>query len=199
MSTLVVAGKTPERVAATAGVLADWMEGPGAEVALDDVAHTVNHHRSRQAKFGTVVARDRDQAIAGLRALAAGQRAAGVVNPHDGSPGPGTVFVYSGRGSQWAGMGRQLLADEPAFADAVAELEPVFVEQAGFSLHDVLANGKELVGIEQIQLGLIGMQLTLTQLWRSYGVQPDVVIGHSMGEVAAAVVAGALTPPRGCG
>ena len=197
VSTLVVAGKTPERVAATAGVLADWMEGPGADVALDDVAHTVNHHRSRQAKFGSVVARDRDQAIAGLRALAAGQRAAGVVNPHDGSPGAGTVFVYSGRGSQWAGMGRQLLADEPAFADAVAELEPVFVEQAGFSLHDVLANGKELVGIEQIQLGLIGMQLTLTQLWRSYGVQPDVVIGHSMGEVAAAVVAGALTPAEG--
>ena len=60
-----------------------------------------------------------------------------------------------------------------------------------------IANGKELVGIEQIQLGLIGMQLALTALWRSYGVQPDVVIGHSMGEVAAAVVAGALTPAEG--
>ena len=197
VSTLVVSGKTPRRVAATAGVLADWMEGPGADVALADVAHTVNHHRARQIKFGSVVARDRDQAIAGLRALAAGEHAPGVVNPHDRSPGPGTVFVYSGRGSQWAGMGRQLLADEPAFADAVAELEPVFVEQAGFSLHDVLANGKELVGIEQIQLGLIGMQLTLTQLWRSYGIQPDLVIGHSMGEVAAAVVSGALTPAEG--
>ena len=197
VSTLVVAGKTPQRVAATAGVLADWMEGPGAEVGLADVAHTVNHHRSRQAKFGTVVARDRAQTVAGLRALAAGQRAPGVVGPQDGSPGPGTVFVYSGRGSQWAGMGRQLLADEPAFAAEVAELEPVFVEQAGFSLHDVLANGTELLGIEQIQLGLIGMQLALTGLWRSYGVQPDVVIGHSMGEVAAAVVAGALTPSEG--
>jgi len=76
-------------------------------------------------------------------------------------------------------------------------LEPVFVEQAGFSLRDVLANGKELLGIEQIQLGLIGMQLTLTQLWRSYGVEPDLVIGHSMGEVAAAVVAGALTAAEG--
>jgi phthiocerol/phenolphthiocerol synthesis type-I polyketide synthase A len=197
VSTLVVAGKTPQRVASTAEVLAEWMEGPGAEVALADVAHTVNHHRSRQAKFGTVVARDRALAVAGLRALGAGQHAAGVVAPQDGAPGPGTVFVYSGRGSQWAGMGHQLMADEPAFAAAVAELEPVFVEQAGFSLHDVLANGKELVGIEQIQPGLIGMQLTLTALWHSYGIQPDLVIGHSMGEVAAAVVAGALTPAEG--
>ncbi len=197
VSTLVVTGKTAQRMAATAQVLADWMEGPGAEVAVADVAHTVNHHRARQATFGTVVARDRAQAIAGLRALAAGQHAPGVVSHQDGSPGPGTIFVYSGRGSQWAGMGRQLLADEPAFAAAVAELEPVFVEQAGFSLRDVIATGKELVGIEQIQLGLIGMQLTLTELWRSYGVQPDLVIGHSMGEVAAAVVAGALTPAEG--
>ncbi len=197
VSTLVVSGKTPQRVAATAEVLADWMKGAGAGMALADVAHTLNHHRARQARFGTVVARDRAQAVAGLRALATGQHAPGVVGPHDGSPGPGTVFVYSGRGSQWAGMGRQLLADEPAFAAAVAELEPVFVEQAGFSLHEVIAAGLELVGIEQIQLGLIGMQLALTELWRSYGVHPDVVIGHSMGEVAAAVAAGALTPAQG--
>ena len=51
---------------------------------------------------------------------------------------PGTVFVYSGQGSQWPGMGRQLLADEPAFAAAVADLEPVFVAQMGFSLQEVL-------------------------------------------------------------
>ena len=56
--------------------------------------------------------------------------------------GPGTVFVYSGQGSQWAGMGRRLLADEPVFAAAVAELEPVFVEQVGFSLQQVLAQGR---------------------------------------------------------
>ncbi|KZS61151.1 polyketide synthase [Mycobacterium ostraviense] len=197
VSTLVVTAKTAQRVAASAAALADWMEGPGAEVALTNVAHTLNHHRARHPKYGIVVARQRAQAVAGLRALATGQHATGVVGPRDDSPGPGTVFVYSGRGSQWAGMGRRLLADESAFAAAVAELEPVFVAQAGFSLHDVLANGKELVGIEQIQLGLIGMQLTLTQLWRSYGVQPDLVIGHSMGEVAAAVVAGALTPAEG--
>ncbi|HEY1842630.1 MAG TPA: SDR family NAD(P)-dependent oxidoreductase, partial [Mycobacterium sp.] len=109
----------------------------------------------------------------------------------------GTVFLYSGQGSQWAGMGRQLLADEPAFAAAVAELEPDFVAQVGFSLRDVLLAGEPVVGIERIQPVLVGMQLALTALWRSYGVEPDAVIGHSMGEVTAAVVAGALSPADG--
>ena len=197
VSTLVVSGKTLERVALTAGVLADWLAGEGADVGLADVAHTLNHHRARQAKFATVCARDRDQAVAGLRALAAGRSADGVVAPHQGACRPGTVFVYSGQGSQWAGMGRQLLADEPAFAAAVAELEPIFVETVGFSLRRVLEADEPVIGIARIQPVLVGMQLALTKLWRSYGVEPDAVIGHSMGEVTAAVVAGVLSPAEG--
>ena len=197
VSTLVVSGKTTERVASWASALADWMDGDGAGVSLADVAHTLNHHRSRQARFGTVCARDRAQAIAGLRALADGTPADGVVVPHEVSSGPGTVFVYSGQGSQWAGMGRRLLADEPAFAAAVAELEPIFLAQTGFSLQQVLADGEAVAGIERIQPVLVGVQLALTALWRSYGVEPDAVIGHSMGEVTAAVVAGALSVADG--
>ena len=197
VSTLVVSGKTAERVTSWASALAEWMDGAGADVELADVAHTLNHHRSRHALFGTVCARDRGQAIAGLRALAEGKPADGVVAPRAASPGPGTVFVYSGQGSQWAGMGRQLLADEPAFAAAVAELEPAFVAEAGFSLQQVLAEGRSVTGIERIQPVLVGVQLALTSLWRSYGVEPDAVIGHSMGEVTAAVVAGALSVREG--
>jgi phthiocerol/phenolphthiocerol synthesis type-I polyketide synthase D len=194
---LVVSGKTPERVGSMAEVLADWMDGDGKGVALADIAHTLNHHRARHKHFATVCARDRDQAVAGLRALAAGRSADGVAAPHQGACRSGTVFVYSGQGSQWAGMGRQLLADEPAFAAAVAELEPVFVEQVGFSLQQVLANGELVTGDARVQPVLVGMQLALTKLWRSYGVEPDAVIGYSMGEVTAAVVAGALTAAEG--
>ena len=197
VSTLVVSGKSPERLATTAAMLADWMTGAGAEVSLSDVAHTLNHHRTHQSTFATVCAADRDDAVAGLRALADGQIAPGVVGPHEGTCEPGTVFVYSGQGSQWVGMGRQLLADEPAFAEAVATLEPDFVAEVGFSLYDVLADGQELTRVEQIQPVLVGVQLALTALWRSYRVEPDAVIGHSMGEVTAAVVAGALTPAEG--
>ncbi len=114
-----------------------------------------------------------------------------------GSCKPGTVFVYSGQGSQWAGMGRQLLEDEPAFAAAVDELEPLFVEHVGFSLRQVLAEGQPVAGDARVQPVLMGLQLALTALWRSYGVEPDAVIGHSMGEVTAAVVAGALSPAEG--
>ena len=197
VSTLVISGKSPERLAATAALVADWMTGAGAEVALADVAHALNHHRTHHPLFATVCAADRDQAVAGLRALAAGETATGVVAPHRGACGPGTVFVYSGQGSQWAGMGRRLLADEPAFAEAVAELDPEFRDQLGFSLHDVLADGEPVEGSVRVQSVLFGVQLALTALWRSYGVRPDTVIGHSMGEVSAAVVAGALAPAEG--
>ncbi|WNG90182.1 type I polyketide synthase [Mycobacterium sp. ITM-2016-00317] len=198
VTTLVVSGRTPERIAAQAAMLSEWMAGPeGAPVSLPEIAHTLNHHRTRHQKFATVAARDRDQAIAGLQALAAGQSAPGVVAAPTASRKPGTVFVYSGQGSQWPGMARQLLADEPAFAEALAEIEPVFVEQVGFSLRDVVANGEPISGDAQVQPVLMGLQLALTELWRSHGVHPDAVIGHSMGEVTAAVVAGALSRADG--
>ena len=196
VTTMVVSGRTAQRVAAAAGVLADWMQRAGASIPIADVAATLNH-RSRYGIVATVSARDHAQAVAGLRALAAGQPGLGVVASHESSPGPGTVFVYSGQGAQWAGMGRQLLADELAFAAAVDALEPVFVDKVGFSLRHVLEVGEPLTGIARIQPVLVGIQLALTALWRSYGVEPDAVIGHSMGEVTAAVVAGALTPAEG--
>src|ERR1700730_11029857 len=195
--TLTVSGKTEQRIASWATALADWMVDEGAGVPLADVAHTVNHYRSRHNKFATVSARDRAEAVAGLRALAAGQATPGVVGPREAPRGSGTVFLYSGQGSQWEGMGRQLLADEPAFAAAIDGLERDFVAQVGFSLRDLLTAGEPVVGIERIQPVLVGMQLALTALWRSYGVEPDAVIGHSMGEVTAAVVAGALSPADG--
>ena len=179
-------------------VLAEWMDGDGADVALPDVAHTLNHHRdhARPVRHGV-----RPRSRPGGGGIAgAGRRpksADGVVGPHEGPCGPGTVFVYSGQGSHWAGMGRQLLVDEPVFAAAIAELEPVFVEQVGFSLWQVIADGEPVSGDARVQPVLMGLQLALTELWRSYGVHPDAVIGHSMGEVTAAVVAGALTVADG--
>src|SRR6202012_5452204 len=129
------------------------------------VAHTLDHHRARHPQFATVTARDHAQALAGLAALAAGRSADGVVGVHEGPCRSGTVFVYSGQGSQWAGMGRQLLADEPVFAGAVAALEPGFGARGGFSLQQVLADGEPVSGDAQAQPVIMGLQLALTELW----------------------------------
>ncbi|WP_409426234.1 SDR family NAD(P)-dependent oxidoreductase [Mycobacterium sp. SMC-11] len=197
VSTLVVSGKSPARIAATAEVLAQWMTTDGAGVALADIAETLRQNRSRYNYTAGVSVRDRAAAVAGLTALAAGESAPGVIEPRQRPATSRPVFVFSGQGSHWVGMGRRLLADEPVFAAAVDELEPVFARQVGFSLREVIEQGVEISGDAQVQPVIMGLQLALAALWRSYGVVPDAVIGHSMGEVSAAVVAGALTPEQG--
>ncbi|WP_265049876.1 SDR family NAD(P)-dependent oxidoreductase, partial [Amycolatopsis mediterranei] len=106
------------------------------------------------------------------------------------SGGSGVVFVFSGYGSQWSGMGRLLLQSEPAFRAEIEALDPVFRAEAGFSLREALEH--ELPDLAATQLALFGVQLALAVLWRAHDVVPAAVLGHSMGEVAAAVVAGAL-------
>jgi polyketide synthase 2/polyketide synthase 5 len=107
------------------------------------------------------------------------------------------VWVFSGQGSQWPGMGRGLLDTEPAFAVALTELDPLIATEAGFSVLDMVRSGRVPEGAGQIQPTLFAMQVALASTWRAHGVEPAAVIGHSMGEVAAAVVAGALTAADG--
>ena len=101
------------------------------------------------------------------------------------------VWVLSGHGSQWAGMGRELLDTEPAFAAVLDELGPVFAEEIGFSPRQALLDG-HLGDVDRIQPLLYAMQTGLAAVWRAYGVGPAAVIGHSVGEIAAAVTAGML-------
>lgn len=195
VTTLVISAKSVKRISSAAEMLAEWWDGPGSEVSVADVAHTLNYHRTQYGTFATVCARGRPDALAGLRALAGGPPAPGVVWPHDGHCGPGIVFVYPGHDGAWPGMGRGLLRDEPAFAHAVADLDPVFVELLGFSLQQAIA-ADELTDPHAAAV-MMGLQLALTELWRSCGVEPDAIIGHSTGEVTAAVVAGALSTVDG--
>ncbi|WP_345000658.1 type I polyketide synthase, partial [Tsukamurella soli] len=199
VTVLPVSGRSGDRVAAQAATLADWIEGPGRAVALADVAYSLARTAGHGNRRAVVVARDHDGAVAGLRAVAVGEPAPGVsgldtlTGPARAAVRPAVVFVFSGQGSQWAGMGRRLLAEEPAFAAAIAEIDPEFRARAGFSLRGVLEAGEPVTGIDRIQPVLVGVQLALVALWRAHGVTPDAVIGHSMGEVAAAVTAGALS------
>ncbi|KOG19406.1 type I polyketide synthase [Streptomyces viridochromogenes] len=179
------------RVRDTAARVADWLDSSAAHPA--DIARTLAGRTRRGPVRAAVAARDRADLAEGLRALAAGRPDARVVTGDRDLVGGDPVWVFSGYGCQWPGMGRRLLEEEPAFAAAVEKLDPqLAAECGGLSLYDHLTSGTGLDRLETAQPLLFGVQLALAELWRSYGVEPAAVIGHSMGEVAAAVCAGAL-------
>ncbi|MDH6456082.1 phthiocerol/phenolphthiocerol synthesis type-I polyketide synthase A [Streptomyces sp. SAI-119] len=180
-----------ERLRDTAARLADWLRTAAAHPA--DVARTLAGRAGRGGVRAAVIARDRAELADGLDALARGGSHGRVVTGERDLVGAGPVWVFSGYGSQWAGMGRRLLAEEPAFAAAVQKLDA----ECGLALYDRLASGSELDRLEVAQPVLFGLQVALAELWRSHGVEPAAVIGHSLGEVAAAVCAGALDVSEG--
>ncbi|MEQ0559785.1 SDR family NAD(P)-dependent oxidoreductase [Amycolatopsis sp. NEAU-NG30] len=194
-----LSGRSAAELRARAGALADWLAS--SEVPLGPVAGTLAHRREHLPVRGAVVGESREEVVAGLRELAAGHQdvVSGNANYHSRLPaedrsaavGRGeVVFVFSGYGSQWPGMGRLFLRSEPAFRAEVDALDPLFAAEAGLSLREAL--DRENPDLATTQLALFGMQLALAALWRAHGVTPSAVLGHSMGEVAAAVVAGAL-------
>ncbi|MEU0948028.1 beta-ketoacyl synthase N-terminal-like domain-containing protein [Streptomyces canus] len=180
-----------ERLRDTAARLAEWLRTATAHPA--DVARTLAGRAGRGGVRAAVVAGDRAELADGLAALAQDRPHGRVVTGERDLVGPGAVWVFSGYGSQWAGMGRRLLTEEPAFAAAVEKIDA----ECGLSLYDRLASGCELNRLEVAQPVLFGLQVALAELWRSYGVEPAAVIGHSLGEVAAAVCTGALDMAEG--
>lgn len=184
---------TAERIGDHAAELADWLDNH-ENVPLADVAHTLHRRNGRGRARTAVVARDRAGLLDGLRALAAGRPHPGVVSGKVLNTAPARpVWVFSGYGAQRPGMAQKLLAEEAAFAEAIDDLDPLFTEEAGFSLWELLEGGRQPDGPAQTMPVLFGIQIGLARMWAAYGVTPSAVIGHSMGEVAAAVIAGALT------
>ncbi|MEV0522617.1 beta-ketoacyl synthase N-terminal-like domain-containing protein [Streptomyces sp. NPDC050439] len=197
-------GVTEDRVRAYAGELAQWLAGPDSRsVRPADLARTLSGRVGRGRHKAAVVARDREELSTALAHLAGREPDARVVL---GLPGagaqatgadPGAVWVFSGYGSQWPGMGSELLATETEFAAAVDRLEPLLRDQAGISLRECMDPGADLSSPAVVMPALYGMQVALAELWRSHGFEPAAVIGHSMGEIAAAVTCGALDEATG--
>ena len=131
----------------------------------------------------------------GLRRLADGTPAPHIVRGTADINGK-TVFVFPGQGAQWVGMGAALLESSPVFAERLRECAAVLDELTGWSLLDVVCGVDGAPSTDQVdvvQPVLFALMVALAGLWRSYGVEPDAVVGHSQGEVAAAQVAGALS------
>ncbi|MYY00709.1 type I polyketide synthase [Streptomyces sp. SID4913] len=131
----------------------------------------------------------------GLRALVAGEPCAHVVSGLAGPLGR-TVFVFPGQGAQWVGMGAGLLDGSEVFARAVAQCEEALSAYVDWSLTDVLRGAEGAASLERVdvvQPASFAVMVALAAVWRSYGIEPDAVVGHSQGEIAAACVAGALS------
>ncbi|MFG3250381.1 SDR family NAD(P)-dependent oxidoreductase [Streptomyces sp. NPDC048187] len=190
---------TPVALRSSVGRLARWLQAEGAAVPLGDVAHTLAVRRSPGRERAAVVAAGRTELVARLQELASG--AASAVGAASGravpDAGRGVVWVFSGHGSQWAGMCRQLLDREPEFTRVIDALEPLVAEESGFSLRETLRAPEVVTGFDRVQPVIFAVQLGLAAMWRSHGVEPAAVVGHSMGEVAAAVAAGALSVEDG--
>ena len=173
----------------TAGRLADWVQAHD-DVVLPDLAYTLARRRAHRPVRTAVIASSQPELTEALREVADGD------TPYQAAVGQddrGPVWVFSGQGSQWAAMGAQLLATEPVFAATVAQAEPLIARESGFSVTEAMSAPQIVTGQDRIQPTLFTMQVALAATMKAYGVRPGAVIGHSLGEAAAAVVAGALS------
>ncbi|MEV0587138.1 type I polyketide synthase [Nonomuraea sp. NPDC050310] len=185
----VVSGRSAEALAAQAERLLEVDAEPL------DVARTLLSARTTFEHRAVVLGRDREELTSGLRALAHGESAPNLVRGPGGGP-ERVVFVFPGQGHQWAGMAAELWDQAPAFAAKMAECEAALAEFVDWRLSAVLRGepgAPALDRVEVVQPVLFAVMVSLAELWRSYGVRPDAVVGHSQGEIAAACVAGALS------
>ncbi|QES45033.1 beta-ketoacyl synthase [Streptomyces venezuelae] len=193
----VVSGRSGEALREQARRLGEFVAsgGPGGTASVTEVGRALATKRSVFEHRAVVVGRDRDALTDGLEALASGAVSPGVVSGvASGDVGPGPVLVFPGQGSQWVGMGAQLLDESPVFAGRIAECEQALSAYVGWSLREVLrGDGRELARVEVVQPVLWAVMVSLAAVWADQGITPAAVVGHSQGEIAAAVVAEALT------
>ncbi|WP_437285411.1 type I polyketide synthase [Sorangium sp. So ce406] len=165
--------------------------------SVHDIAATAAVRRSHHEHRAAIVARSTEELVDALAALASGASRPGIAKGR-ANPASRTrlAFVFSGQGSQWVGMGRALLATEPVFRAALEAVDAVVKQHAPFSLAGELAAPEASARLDETEVAqpaILGIQVALSALLGAWGVAPDAVIGHSVGEIAAAYVAGVLS------
>ncbi|WP_102418906.1 type I polyketide synthase [Mycobacterium sp. 4858] len=188
---LPLSAQSPEALTA----LAERYESALASgVRLADLCYTAGARRGHLEHRLSVVADSPAEMSESLAAYRQGRSRPGIsVGRCRPGQRPRVLFVFPGQGSQWCGMGRRLQAEEPVFRDALAACDRAIQPHLGSSVLEALATDEELTDIGLIQTAIFAIQVALAALWRSWGVEPTAVVGHSMGEVAAAHIAGALS------
>ncbi|MFD7490958.1 type I polyketide synthase [Streptomyces sp. NPDC059832] len=190
----VLSAKTEQALRAQAERLLDRVrEDTGT--SLTDIGYSLALTRTAFNHRAAVVAGERADFLAALKSLAEGTPAAAAVSGVAGR-GSRPVFVFPGQGAQWVGMAVGLLDASPAFAARMAECAAALEPYTDWSLLDVVRGTEGTPGLDRVdvvQPVLWAVMVSLAEVWRSYGVEPAAVIGHSQGEIAAAAVAGILS------
>ncbi len=198
MHCIPLSARTPEALRQTAGRYAEVMTAVDAPSVVD-VAHTSGVGRSHLAERVAVVARDMASASEALRAFSGGQPHADV---HRGTATPGrapeVVFLFTGQGAQYPGMARQLYDASELFRGIVDRCDSVLgLDAQGRTLKSVLwsldGDNAPIHETAWTQPALFAVEYGLAQLWRSWGIEPAAVMGHSVGEYVAACVAGVFS------
>jgi acyl transferase domain-containing protein/thioesterase domain-containing protein/NADP-dependent 3-hydroxy acid dehydrogenase YdfG len=192
---LPISAKTTAAVRRAAARVAAAMEDE-PELAPLDVARTLATGRAGMRRRGVVLSRDRDEAIARLRLLAEGQADDDVVVGRAAPSGGGTAFLFPGYGAQWDGMAIGLLESCQFFAARIRACSEALEPFLGWPLEDALRGAEGAPALDRpeiVQPALFAMMVSLAETWRELGIDPDVVLGHSQGEISAAYVAGGLS------
>ncbi|MEU9481740.1 SDR family NAD(P)-dependent oxidoreductase [Streptomyces sp. NPDC048191] len=164
-----------------------------AGVSLPDLAHTLARHRSHFEWRTALVTNDQNELLSSLEALSSGRRP--VNKPREEQSGK-VAFVFPGHGGHWPGMERDMLSQSEAFRTEMTRIDQAVRRWAGWSVLDTLRAPDEsswLARTERLQPVLFALNASVAAAWRELGVAADAVVGHSLGEIAAAYSAGALT------
>lgn len=189
-----VGAQSDEALAALLRRYQDYLAAPTTDLA--DVCFNAGRHRSSLRRRIAIAATDKQDLADKIDAYLAGNRLAGVEYGVGAEQAPKLGFVFTGQGPQWYAMGRQLMAEEPRFRETLQRIDGYFSRLAGWSLLQELGRPEadSRIGDTRIaQPAIMAIQIALVELWRQHGVEPQGVVGHSIGEVAAAYTAGALT------
>ncbi|MEV4921527.1 SDR family NAD(P)-dependent oxidoreductase [Streptomyces roseoverticillatus] len=191
----VLSGRTEAALQAQAARLASFLNGSDGDAApAADTAYSLATTRAAFEHRAVVVADTPEALRQGLAAVADGSTPADVVTGTARTGGK-TVFVFPGQGSQWVGMATELLETSPVFRDRIDACERALAPHVDWSLTAVLRGTSEAEQdrVDVLQPVLWAVTVALAEVWRSFGVTPDAVVGHSQGEVSAAVIAGAVS------
>ena len=192
---LPLSGKSEEALQDSARAYLAWLDEQAGETELADLSWSASVSRGHFDSRDCIVFRDADSLRRGLEAIGEAQRPAAI-------PKVGRVaFVFTGQGNQWVGMGEGLYRSEPVFRAILDRCDELIREERGTSLLNVMfgrsgASG-DLDEPRWTQPAIYALECALTALWRSVGIEPVAVVGHSLGEIAAAQAAGVFSLEEG--